>query len=152
MRLQFQDMQDYDNPYNGTSIDTEQKLVGVLDEMRQREPFGLELVGEHNHTLTILLGKTTGAVQYAPSNGDPPYFLAVVPGSRPIANSNGISPHNLAFRADREDGLQSPEFLVGGTATPMPTRYCLPFDLVKNAAVHFLQEGGRAPSLTWEEV
>ena len=152
MKVEFMDMQDKSNPLNGTTIGSGQELASILDQLRHREPFGLELDGENGFSLTILLAETFGAVQYAATGSDPPYFLAVAPDSPPLPTSRKASPHFLAFKADEEKGVPSPEFLVGGTGTPMPTRYCLPYDLVKGIALYFLENGARNPNLVWESV
>jgi hypothetical protein len=40
----------------------------------------------------------------------------------------------------------------GGTATPVATRYCLSYDLVKQIAVHFFKTGDRDPDVLWEQI
>lgn len=152
MRVKFHDMEEDGNPLNGAMIDSDVELVKILDQLRHREPFGLELTGENGFRLTICLAETQGAVQHDATSRGTPYLLAVAPGSLPIPGCTAISPHTLAFREDEEKGIESPEFLVGGTTTPMPTRYCLPYELVRDIAVYFLQSGERDPRVAWESI
>ena len=151
MRVQFQDLQESSNPLNGVRIERAHELLAVLDELRLRVPFGLELSSENGCTLTILLAQDSGAVEYRSTNGDPPYFEAVSPGSS-TAKPNEDSAYAAAVRADLEKGIKAPTFLVGGTPTPVPTRYVLPYDLVKEVALYFLKTGQRKPDLGWDEI
>ncbi|MGA2095545.1 MAG: Imm1 family immunity protein [Candidatus Acidiferrum sp.] len=152
MKVEFVDMQQTDNPLNGTLMVRAPELVNLLESLRNREPFGLELVGENDMTLTICLAETYGTVQYAAKTGEPPYLLAVAPGVPPLPRRGVVSMHSLALQTDSERGVKSPEFLVGGTATPFPTRYCLPYELVRDIAVYFLECGEREPGVMWESI
>jgi hypothetical protein len=58
----------------------------------------------------------------------------------------------MAMIADGQQGKGYLQFLVGDTTTPVPMRYALPFSLVKEVAVYFLQSGERSPSVSWEEI
>ena len=144
-------MQELGNPLNAEFFSDSQEPEALLDQLRHRKPFGFELVAENGFTPTLCLSATLGSVQYAASNNDPPYLLAVAPASPGTEGINGKSACYRAFKADVAKRMQSPEFLVGGTATPVPTRYCLPLTLVKKVADHLLQTGGE-PSGIWEEV
>jgi len=151
MKVEFTDMQELENPLNAEFFSDSQELEAPLDQLRHRKPFGFELVGENGFTLTVCLSATRGSAQYAASNNDPPYLLAVAAGSPSTEGINGKSAYYRACKADEAKGMQSPEFLVGATATPVPTRYCLPFTLVKKVADHFLRTGGREPSVISEQ-
>ena len=48
MKLEFLDMQEENNPLNGALIDSDDELVRIMDKLRDREPFGLQLKGERN--------------------------------------------------------------------------------------------------------
>jgi hypothetical protein len=152
MKVKFLYKEERDNPLNGQLIDSSQELERILDQLRYRVPFGLELAGEDGFSLDMCLAETFGAVQHTASDGDSPYLLAFAPGSPPINVPGDLSPHTVAGRDDDENGVESPEFLVGGTSTPIPTRYILPYDLVKRIAVHFLETGERKADVMWEEV
>lgn len=152
MRVKFLDKEQQDNPLNGELIDNCQELETILEQLRHKRPFGLELKGENGFSLDICLAETYGAVQHTASDGDSECLLAVAPGSSPIPVTDELSPHSLAFKVDEDNGVQSPEFLVGGTATPIPMRYILPYDLVKKIALHFLETGKREPDVWWEQI
>jgi hypothetical protein len=66
----------------------------------------------------------------------------------PVGQSNPY----LAAEGDAKKGVKSPEFLCGNTLSPIPTRYCLPYDLVKQVALYFLETGDRSPNIGWEEI
>jgi hypothetical protein len=152
MKLEFLDMQEKDNPLNGVLIDSEEEVVKILEQLRHRQPFGLKLKGENGFTLDICLARELGSLQYSASSGDTPYLLAVAPGSLPIPSTGEVSPYAIACMADEQSGVKAPEFLVGGTPTPIPTRYCLPFELVKEIAVYFLKSGDRDSRVVWESI
>jgi hypothetical protein len=152
MKLKFLDMQEEKNPLNGALIDSDDELVRIMDKLRDREPFGLQLKGENGFTLDICLSRELGSLQHSASSGDIPYLLAVAPGSPPISSTGEVSPYALACMADQQSGGQPPEFLVGGTPTPIPTRCCLPFELVKEIAVCFLRSGDRDSRVVWETI
>jgi len=143
MKLKFLDMQEEKNPLNGALIDSDDELVRIMDKLRDREPFGLQPKGENGFTLDICLSRECGSIQHSASSGDTPYLLAVTPGSPPISSAGEISHYASAFMADEVNGVEPLEFLVGGTPTPIPTRYCLPYELVRDIAVYFLKNGER---------
>jgi hypothetical protein len=47
---------------------------------------------------------------------------------------------------------ESVEFLAGNTPTPVPSRYILPFEKIKEIAREFRNTGTRSADLTWEEI
>ena len=40
---------------------------------------------------------------------------------------------------------------VGDTPTPIPQRFCLPLETVKQIAAYFIETGERWPGVSWEE-
>jgi hypothetical protein len=150
MRVRFLDMEDNTNPLNGTWIDDADTLKAILEGLRHREAFGLQLDAENGTMLDVCLAKSFGSVQLTTT--DNVYLLAVKPGCAPFQNRDNVSPHTRAFVADEKSNLKSPEFLVGGTPTPIPTRYILPYELVKKIAVHFLETADRHPDVRWEKI
>jgi hypothetical protein len=44
------------------------------------------------------------------------------------------------------------EFLTCNTPTPVPRRFCVPFDTVERIAAHFIETGDRWPGVLWEEI
>src|SRR5712691_8300981 len=132
MRVTFFDRQEISNPLNNRSFSKALDLLEVIDSLRSREPFFCELVGENGYNLLIGLGGTIGCVQYSRADGSPPYVMAI--------------------GAGEQEGEGYVEFLTADTPTPVPSRYCIPFDLVKKVAVYFLETGGRSSQLAWGEV
>jgi hypothetical protein len=112
-------------------------LVEILDRLRFKKPFGL--ICENGFILSICLAEKYGALGYKLRSGDPPYMQAVAPGSRLMLNE--ANPYAAAVKADNDSGTKPPEFVVGGTATPVPTRYILPYEMVKEIAAYFLETG-----------
>jgi len=132
MNVIFSDMQDDSNPLDGVTIYSGGELVGLLNQVRNREPFVCELVGDNGYKLKMGIGPHVGCVQYSPSDGNTPYLMAV-------ASDNHSEPEYV-------------EFLTGDTLTPIARRYCLPFEMLREVAVYFVETGERSPAVAWEEI
>lgn len=132
MNAEFFDRQEQSNPLNGAKIENGGKLLKILDDLRSREPFFCELVGENSFNLLLGVGRTIGCVQYSPGDGSTPYLMAVATGEQ---DSDGYV-----------------EFLTADTPTPVPRRYCLSFEIVKQIAAYFIETGKRSPEVSWEEI
>ena len=132
MIVRFLDQQDESNPLNGSVIADNERLLGLLDSMRTRQPFIAALFGENGYHLTAGIGGAIGCVQYSRSDGDSPYLVAVA--SNPIAEKGDI------------------EFLCGNTPTPISVRYILPIEKVKEIACYFQAAGARSATVSWEEI
>jgi hypothetical protein len=130
--VEFFDRQQTGNPLNGSKIATSAALSKTLDQWRDRRPFFCELLGENEYKLLIGIGNEVGCVQYSACDGSPPYLMATI--ERDTEN-NGYF-----------------EFLIGNTPTPVPRRYCIPFDLMKQIASSFIETGLPDSSIHWEEV
>jgi hypothetical protein len=130
-RVTFHDLQQVDNPMNGTGLESAAALAELFRSLNNRKPFLFELRGDNGFTLTVGFGDC-GCVQYNSSNGSPPYLVAVA--------------------KDVGDASQFVEFLAGNTLTPIPRRFCLPIGQIEKIAVHFLASGGRSRAVTWEEI
>jgi hypothetical protein len=128
--VEFFDRQDDGNPMNGSRVDGAEPLLRVLDAQVDRDPFFAELVGANGSNLLVGLGGAIGCVQHSPSSGELPYLMAVNPDPEP---------------------QRSVAFLIGGTATPVRPRSCLPFSRVREVVAHFADTGERSSSLGWEE-
>jgi hypothetical protein len=134
MRIHFQDLEEEDNPLNGKVFTDPDRLLGTLVELHQsRPPFMCELSGDNGFILTVGLGRELGCVQHAAKNGMPPYLMAIDP-----AHSGGSS-NDL-------------DFLVGGTATPIPGRFGINFEKVKEIVREFAGTGCRSSVVKWEEI
>lgn len=151
MKLEFQDMeQKGEQPVRPIiSLD---ELARLLDGLRQRQPFLFQLFGENGYCLTVGIAMTSGSVQFAAAKGNPPYFAAVVPSRSKLSAEQVQNPHALAFESDIRTATKSAEFACGGTATPVPSRYVVSFELLKKIIVHFFETGERFPSVCWEEI
>ncbi|HKD40487.1 MAG TPA: Imm1 family immunity protein [Myxococcaceae bacterium] len=134
MMLQFFDMQDESNPANGTTIKDQARLVRLLEGARKREPFFFELEAENGYKLLVGIGQSIGCVQFSSTNGSPPYLMAV---------GNDAAD-------ERSDDYQ--DFLAGGTLTPVPRHFCLPFDTMRQIAVYFMETGEPNPIVSWEQI
>jgi Immunity protein Imm1 len=131
MIVTFFDGDDETNYLNGTAIRDNSRLFQILRSMRNRSPFICELVGENGYYLLVGVG-TVGFVQYSARDGNPPYLVAVSPNS--------------------EAGESEVEFMLGGTPTPVITRYCMPFDDVLQIAGYFQETGRTYPGVAWDEI
>jgi hypothetical protein len=132
MNVTFFDQQDESNPINGSVIADSEELSRLLDNLRSRSPFLAELIGANGYVLMIGIGGPVGCAQHSRSDGSPPYLVAVAP--NPIAEDECI------------------DFLIGNTPTPIPVRYILPFEKMKEIASCFQETGARSAAVTWEEV
>jgi len=134
MIVTFYDREDEANELNGAVIRDRRRLRQVLESLLEslqvRWPFVCELVGENGFQLTIGVGKI-GCVHYSRCDGSPPYLMAV-------ARRN-------VLEADE------PEFMLGGTPTPIPAHFCMPFDDVIDIAVYFMETGRASPFFSWEQ-
>ena len=131
MNITFFDREDATNSLNGMVVQHRERLLQILDGLRNRPPFVCELLGENGFHLYVGIGKL-GHAQYSRSDGEPPYLLAVAP------------------RPGRRD--EHIEFLLWGTPTPISKRYCMPFDSTREIALHFLQTGRAHPGFIWEGI
>jgi len=135
MIVTFLDMEDSSNELNGIAIDDGERLVQILESLRNRPPFLCELTGENGFRLDVGIGER-GCAQYSPSNGDTPYLVVVAPGKEL---------QELAWGDDIE-------FLCGGTPTPVSDRNCVSFHSVREIARYFLETDHAHPGFVWEEV
>jgi hypothetical protein len=132
MTVTFFDREDDANYLNGTIIRDRNRLFQILENLRSREPFVCELVGDNGYRLHVGVGDY-GNVQHSQLDGDPPYLMAV----------------NRSSEGQVDEYI---EFLMGGTGTPISKRYCLPFYRVREIAAYFLETGHMLPDVPWEEI
>jgi Immunity protein Imm1 len=132
MNVEFFDRQDDRNPLNGLIVDQQSRLLELLDQLRDSSPFFCELLGQNGHTVLLGIGGPRSCVQYSRTDGTPPYLMAVSP--------------------DPDVSKEFFEFLIADTPTPVPSRYCMLLDTVKDVAEHFQATGERSPMVSWEEI
>ena len=130
MRIIFHDTEDETNLLNGAAIHTSDRLRQILYSLKDREPFCCVLVGENGSELCIGIGEV-GFAEYS-RDDDALYMLA-------RTKRNVIA-------GTEED------FLAGGTPTPVPAHFCMPFDDVIKIAVYFIETGNACPPFSWEEI
>jgi hypothetical protein len=126
------DRQDLRNAVNGTGVANGKQVVALIEALRQRPPFFCELVGENGYNLLVGIGGAIGCTQYSRADGNPPYWMATSPSTK------------------HKEGVV--DFLIADTATPVPARYCVPFDAVKDIIVYFQNTGLRNPAVDWDEI
>lgn len=131
MNVVFQDMELSGNPMNGMSLRSQVEIEVMFRALEGRRPFMFELRGENGFMLTIGVAADCGTVQYSPSEGLPPYMMAL---GDEIAEGGCV------------------EFLAGGTPTPIPRRFCLPLERVRKVVQDFLTHGGKSNAVEWEEI
>jgi len=132
MTVTFQDLQDLDDSMNGARVETPAALAGLFRSLRGRKPFMFELRRGNGPMLTVGLAGDCGSVQFSPSDGKPPYEMAV------------------GNETSEEEGFV--DFLVGNTPTPVPQRFCLPIDKVLKVAEDFLLHGSKSSTVRWDEI
>jgi len=82
MSLTFEDLQQLDNPMNGAHLETVAAIAELFRSLRERKPFLFELRGDNGFMLTVGFAGNCGSMQYSPSNGSPPYLMAVADDGR----------------------------------------------------------------------
>jgi Immunity protein Imm1 len=132
MNVEFIDREDERNPLSGSIISESPHLHELFEQLRGREPFFCELVGQNGYKILLGIGGPSGCVQYSRIDGSPPYLMAVA--------------------EDLERSREYVEFLIGGTLTPVSSRYCASFKTVTEIAAYFQTTGERSPLVSWEEV
>jgi hypothetical protein len=130
MNASFRDQEDPSNPLNGHLV-ASSDVGQLLRSLQTREPFFCSLEADLG-TLLVGVGRELGCIQFTPKDGGPPYLMATI--------------------GSMENGDEYVEFLSGGTPSPVPRRYCLPWSLVERTVEAFLTQGFVPSDLQWEEV
>jgi hypothetical protein len=132
VKTQFFDRQDPKNPINGRVVTRSMEVSELFAAVRTRPPFFAEFIGEGGFKLLVGLASAEGCAQFSAADGSPPYLMAVAPDA---ANSGGEQ-----------------SFLIGDTMTPVPKRYCLPYEAIVRLAEVFVDTGLRDTEIRWEEI
>jgi hypothetical protein len=133
MMITFFDADDEASELNGTIIRDDEQLTRIFEVLQSRPPFICKLFGENGFHLDIGIGPN-GCVQYSRSDGEPPYLMAIAPGKEQEQEREG----------------DETEFALGGTATPVSNRFCMPISLVREIARYFLRTGLAHPAFSWD--
>jgi hypothetical protein len=129
----FRDFQDDNNPLTGTVIDSQSTLSELLESFRGRQPFLFELREDRGFTLTVGFSDECGCVQYARSDGEPPYEMAL---------SGPVSEPSDKFVC----------FLAGDQPTEIDARFCMPIEQIRGIVTQFVVGGGKSQTVSWEEI
>jgi hypothetical protein len=129
MSAYFYDRQESSNPDQGQLLSAPADFDAILARLGRRDPFFAELESDTGYTLLIGIG-SLGCAQFSKTDGSGVPMMAVAPTASAHA--------------------EFVEFLTGGTATPVPARYCMPFQQVIDLAHHFILTGSRSPRVRWE--
>lgn len=132
MISQFFDRQDPVNPMNGSRVGDPVELQRLLDGIRGRPPFFAELIGDNGFKLLLGIGDDGGCVQFSAADGSAPYLMALAE-----------DPSNVEGEI---------EFLIGDTASAVPGRFFLPYEILVDVAATFVSSGERSSHVVWEEL
>ena len=132
MKLLYENQQEDADPKNGMIISSGTQLDAVLDAGRIGTPVFVRLSGDNGFEIMVGIGRNVGCIQYSRSDGEPPYLVAL----------------SVDCPTEGEDV----EFWTGGTATPIPARFILSSDELKQIALHFLETGQRSDAVFWESI
>jgi hypothetical protein len=133
MKAIFVDLEHDDNPMNGNVLATSTDLQNMFQLLRGRRPFMFQLQLEDGCTLDIGIAGDVGCIQHSPSDGMPPYRMATTSSNPQI-------------------GQGDTEFSVGGTATPIDNRYCLPSQAIERIVQYILDSRGSPDGIAWDDV
>ena len=133
MNALFVDLEDEDNPMNGKVLATRADVKNMFQRLRGRRPFMFQLQLEDGCKLDVGLAGEVGCIQHSPSDGMPPYRMATTSSNPPI-------------------GQGDTDFSVGGTATPIDNRYCLPSQVVERLVQYILDGRGSPDGIAWDDV
>lgn len=128
----FFDRQDLSNPANGSVLPSSVELRQLLARLSNRPPFFAELIGDNGYKLLLGIGTNQACVQHSAEDGSPPYLMAVA--------------------HDATDSAGRVEFLIGDTPSPVPMRYCIPYQTMLDIAARFVDAGIRDTRVAWEEI
>jgi len=132
MKVRYINRQDNADPMNNTILRGTDQLASLLDARRKSVPFIAELSADNGFQLMIGIGGDIGFAQYSRTDGELPYLVAS-PGRQRVPS-------------------RYVDFLTNNTPTPIPGRYILNFDEVRQIALHFLQTGDRSEAFIWESI
>lgn len=131
MKVRYFNCQDKHDPMHGAIIAGSAQLAKLLEDVRRKPPFIAELEADNGFEVSIGISEKYGWVQYSKSDGNPPY-LSAISARRPL--KRGFV-----------------EFLDANTATPIPARYVISFDELKDISIHFLETGEPSNAFSWED-
>jgi hypothetical protein len=132
MKCVINDLQDNASRIDAIAIENAKEVLALLDSIPERKPFACELIGENGYKLTVGIGKNVGFIQHSKINDDIPYLMAL--------NSACGSTDDYS------------NFMIGGTLTPIPAKFCFPMKVVKEIIACFVETGERSSICSWESI
>ena len=117
---------------NGAVIAGCDDLGQLLEARRKNAPFIAELLADTGFQLVFGIGSGTGFAHYRRVDGDLPYFMAVP--------------------AQRYVKARYVTFLINNVPTPIPGRYVVSFNALKQITLRFLVTGERSAECDWEAI
>ena len=119
---------------NHSTIETVEKVEELEAALRHAHEQGSAFVHmvtpAYRNMLAFCVDEVYGCIEFMDKLGDPPYCMVV---------------------GDPDASDEDFEFDVGGTATPISLRYCIPFEKVIGLVKHFFLYGRFPEGIEWEE-
>ena len=131
MSVKFFDLQDENNPDNGTNVIDGGSVKALLMRNATREPFTCELVYEDKMQLMIGLGPQLCCAQHSATDGNSPYLVAYLESERMQTGEV--------------------EFMLSKSPTEILRRQCFPLKVLLDVAAYFVETGERSPIVLWED-
>lgn len=131
MSAKFFDLQDENNPDNGTSVKDGAFVKALLMRNASREPFTCELVYENKMQLIIGLGPQLCCAQHSATDGNSRYLVAYLESERMQTGEV--------------------EFMLSKSPTEILRRQCFPLKVLLDVAAYFVETGERSPIVLWED-
>ncbi len=133
MNAMFFDLDCDEHPLNGSAVASAEAVRSLFEGLNGRRAFMFQLQLEDGSTLDIGVADCIGCVQHTPRDGMTSSRMATTPTSPPLGGGDT-------------------EFSVGGTATPIDNRYCVPLSLVVQIAIQMIVGDGTIAEIVWEDL
>lgn len=121
----------HDGRFESIAVVNADELEAALRQAHKRWPAIVDIdIASFENVLTIGVDEHIGCILFQNRSGDPPYCMVV---------------------GDPEAPDGDFEFDVGGTATPIPLRRCIPIEESISLVRHFYEHGEFPDGTEWEE-
>jgi hypothetical protein len=127
----FKTLDEIGHALDGTLLASQEDVLALIDSAANREPFMGEIDSEKGDILTVGIGKCCYA-SVGPREGGSPFFDAV-------SSSRNVKGKYCTF-------------LLGGTLTEIPSKYCLTRSELLVIIARFVEEGVKHDSIQWEQI
>jgi hypothetical protein len=112
-------------------IGEESKLKELLDEFTEWDDPCMRLIKPDNARLDLAVSKPHALVQYMQPSLEPPTLVA---------------------RGEDAESEEAHEFIYNGEPNPVPMRYCITLERMKEIAVHYFNNGELPGFVEWDEI